>query len=103
MLAAVHWKPRVFLLEHLVFSLHLHTTMFMALTLAAVEAALTGGRGIGWVLGPAFLVYALIAMKRVYRRGWLLSVVKFAALLFLYLFLLLVGLSVVILFVLQEI
>jgi hypothetical protein len=55
------------------------------------------------VLGPAFLVYALIAMKRVYRRGWLLTGIKFAALLFLYLFLLLVGLSIVIVFVLQEI
>ena len=103
MLAMVHWRPRVYLVEHLVFSLHLHTTMFMALTLATVEAALTSGRGIGWVLGPAFLVYALLAMKRVYGRGWLLTTVKFASLLLFYLFLLLIGFVVVMLFVLQEI
>jgi hypothetical protein len=103
MLAMVHWRPRVYLVEHLVFSLHLHTTMFMALTLATVEAALTSGRGIGWVLGPMFMVYALLAMKRVYGRGWLLTTVKFASLLVFYLFLLMIGFVGVMLFVLQEI
>lgn len=103
MLAMVHWRPRVYLVEHLVFSLHLHTTMFMALTLATAEAALTSGRGIGWVLGPAFLVYALLAMKRAYARGWALTAVKFASLLLFYVILLLIGFAIVMLFVLQEI
>jgi len=103
MLALVHWRPRVYLVEHLVFSLHLHTTMFMALTLATAEAALTSGRGIGWVLGPAFLVYALLAMKRAYARGWALTAVKFASLLLFYVILLLIGFAIVMLFVLQEI
>ena len=50
-----------------------------------------------------FMVYALLAMKRVYGRGWLLTTVKFASLLLFYLFLLLIGFVVVMLFVLQEI
>lgn len=102
MLAVVHWKPRVFLIEHLVFSLHLHTTMFMALTAATIEAALTGGRGIGWVLGPVFLVFALLAMKRVYGRGWVLTTLKFAGLLLIYFIMLVLGFVGIMLVVLQE-
>lgn len=103
MLAVVHWKPRVYLVEHLVFSLHLHTTLFLALTLAAIDAAVLGGSGVGWLIGPLLTVYAALAMKRVYGRGWLLTVSKFLSLLLIYLVLLIIGFVGVLFFVLQEV
>ncbi len=64
------WWKRYFV-EHLVFTLHLHTFIFAAALLTLLPW--------GPVLGVFFLwsaAYALLAFKRVYRMGWGVTVAK---------------------------
>jgi hypothetical protein len=102
-LAAMHWWPRVYLIEHLVFSVHLHTLMFLLFTLATLGVAAGGWFDIGWVTLPFLAVYSLVAMKRVYRRSWVLTLFKLFWLLLAYFMVLVIGMVLVLLAVLQDI
>lgn len=78
--------------EHLIFSLHNHAFMFVCLTMAFglealalwVDPSETGWvyRGAEW-LSIALLVwiplYLLVAQKRMYEQGWLMTVIKYWA------------------------
>jgi hypothetical protein len=77
LLALMHWWPRVYYVEHLIFALHIHTVMFFALTIVALSVVLFGDTGfLGVAVWPILLVYFWMAMKRVYARGWLLTSLK---------------------------
>jgi hypothetical protein len=77
LLALIHWWPRVYYIEHLVFALHLHTVLFVGLTIVALAVGFFGTAGfLEIAVWPILLVYFVMAMKRVYNRGWLLTVVK---------------------------
>jgi hypothetical protein len=85
LLAMIHWRPRVYYVEHLIFALHLHTVMFFALTIVALVVAYFGTAGfLDLAVWPILFVYFLMAMKRVYNRGWFLTVVKSAGVLMIY-------------------
>lgn len=103
MLAVMHWWPRVYLIEHLVFSVHLHTLMFLLFTLATLGVAAGGWFDIGWAILPFLALYILVAMKRVYGRGWVLTLVKLFWLLLAYFTVLVIGMAFVLLAVLQDI
>lgn len=76
--------------EHLVFALHVHAFLFVVLTIIMLANALAAwqeaaGReaaaaAASWIT-TAFMLwvpaYVLIAMKRVYRQGWGMTLVKF--------------------------
>jgi hypothetical protein len=79
-LKLVYLRRRRFYSEHLVFALHLHAFVFMALTVAALIqgiAAIIVALGVG-------LVYFFVAMRRVYGQGRVRTFLKWNIVLFLY-------------------
>lgn len=103
LLAMMHWWPRVFLFEHLVFSIHIHTVVFVALSLAALGAAVLGNAGFLWAVWLILSVYLWMAMYRVYGRSWWLTTLKFAGLLLVYSVVLTAGLGMIFVIALSEV
>ncbi|MEQ1864892.1 MAG: DUF3667 domain-containing protein [Micropepsaceae bacterium] len=103
LLAVMHWWPRVYLFEHLVFSIHIHTVVFVALALVAGTAAIVGHSEFLWAVWLLLAIYLWMAMYRVYARSWWLTSLKFAALLMVYSIVLMVGLGSIFLIALSEI
>jgi Protein of unknown function (DUF3667) len=85
----LYWRPRYRYAEHLLFFIHLHAFYFSvailmvsAVNLANAWPALSGVAGVvEALLGWCLPVYTLIAMRRVFQRGWPGTVFK-AVLLF---------------------
>ncbi|MCE9522671.1 MAG: DUF3667 domain-containing protein, partial [Alphaproteobacteria bacterium] len=103
LLALMHWSPKVYLFEQLVFSIHIHTVIFVAMSVVAVGAAILGSAdylGFVWLL---LAVYLLLAMRRVYGRSWWLTTLKGVALLFVYSIVLSIGLASIFLIALTEV
>ena len=93
LLAVMHWVPRVYLAEHLVFSVHVHTVVFVALSLTAIAVAMVGASDFLWGVWLILMVYLWMAMYRVYGRSWWLTTLKFGVLLFVYSIVLSAGLG----------
>lgn len=75
--------------EHFVFALHLHALMFFVFFLMIVTSRIPVVQGLLFAWVP---IYTLIAMRRVYQQGWLVTFAKWAALGITYLLVLLGGL-----------
>lgn len=84
LLALMHWRPRVYFIEHLIFSLHLHTVLFAALTIVVVLVAVFAGNVLAWTVAPIFAVYVWMGIKRVYGRGPIKTTLKFLILTLVY-------------------
>jgi len=103
LLALMHWRPRVYYVEHLIFALHIHTVMFFALTIVALAVAFFGGMGfLELAIWPILGVYFWMALKRVYGRGVFLTSVKFVVILLIYSVILTASLSMALLQALAE-
>lgn len=103
LLAVMHWWPKVYLFEHVVFSIHIHTVVFVVLALVAVAAAFLGHSNFLWAVWLILAIYLWMAMYRVYERSWWLTSLKFVALLMVYSIVLMVGLGSIFLIALSEI
>lgn len=66
-----------YLVDHLLFSLSIHTFTFVILIAAAGLAQIAPGAMVAIGLLIALALYIFIAMKRFYRQGWLITTVKF--------------------------
>lgn len=86
LLALFHWRQRkeFFFVDHLVFSLNVHSFAFVVLIAAVWLAQIAGGGPVGWLALAAAGVYLLLAMKRVYGQSWFWTGTKFAFLSFIY-------------------
>lgn len=69
--------------EHLVYSLHIHTFLYVAVIITAL-AVMGANRTLpilsGWinlVMAIAILVQIFLSIRRVYRQGWFMTLVKF--------------------------
>jgi len=73
-LALLYVRQRRYLVEHLVFALHVHAFLFLLLSLFIAGTAWLGLPALPWwsFFGPATL-YLLVALRRVYRQGWIRS------------------------------
>src|SRR5215471_431153 len=78
-LAGFYWRQRrrFFFVDHLIFSLNLHSFAFVALIAAAVAAQVITAAYVGWLLLIAIGAYLLLAIRRFYRQSWTMTVVKF--------------------------
>ncbi len=103
LIAAMHWWPKVYLFEHLIFSIHIHTVFFVALALVTLFAAILGDTDFLWAIWLILAVYLWMAMKRVYGRSWWLTTLKFLALLAVYSIILTAGLGTIFLIALSEV
>ena len=79
LLAVFHLRRRkeFYLVDHLVFSLSVHTFAFVALIGAAALAQVAPGETVAWLLLVILTLYLFQAMKRFYKQGWLKTTVKF--------------------------
>jgi hypothetical protein len=84
LLALMHWRPRAFYIENLIFSLHIHTVAFVALSVVVALVALFQSNTLAWATLPILGVYLYMAMIRVYGRGFIWTGIKYAALLAVY-------------------
>jgi Protein of unknown function (DUF3667) len=88
----MYWRPRYRYAEQLLFFVHLHAFYFSVATLLVliIEAGyswpkLDGAAGVlETLLGWSFPVYTVVAMRRVFRRGWFGTLLKGVALFFVY-------------------
>jgi hypothetical protein len=86
LLAAFYWRQRrqFFFVDHLVFSLNMHTFGFALLLIAAGLAQILPDEIVLVVAGLAPAVYLFLAMKRFYKQSWFWTSAKFAAVGFVY-------------------
>lgn len=78
LLAAFYWRERkkFYLVDHLIFSLSVHTFTFVALLVAAGLAQVLPGEAVFWLLLISIGVYVLLSIRRFYQQSWKWSVVK---------------------------
>lgn len=99
LLALFHWRQRqtYFFVDHLVFSLNVHSFGFVVLIAAVWLAQVLSGGTVGWLVLAAVGIYLLVAMKRFYGQSWVRTATKFAFVSFIYtVFFLLPALGIVI-------
>jgi len=79
LLAVFHLRRRkdFYLVDHLVFSLSIHTFAFVALIGAAALAQIAPGETVALLLLAVITLYIFLAMKRFYKQGWFITAVKF--------------------------
>jgi hypothetical protein len=72
-----------FYVEHLVYALHIHTFLYVAVVITAL-AVMAANRTVpalgGWITGLmacAILVQIFLSIRRVYQQGWFTTTVKF--------------------------
>jgi hypothetical protein len=87
----MYWRPRHPYAEHLLFFLHVHAFFFSVMTIAVLSADATdlwSGlkplSSLAAYLPWSLLLYTVIAMHRVFGRGWALTMLKAAALYMVY-------------------
>jgi uncharacterized protein DUF3667 len=79
LVALFHIRRRkdYYIVDHMVFSLSVHTFAFVVLTVAVLLGQLIPGEFVAWLVLGAITVYTFVAMKQFYRQGWFLTTVKF--------------------------
>ncbi|MCP4550190.1 MAG: DUF3667 domain-containing protein [bacterium] len=70
LLALVYRRSRKLFIEHLIFSLHYHSYIFLLFILTMIFNRIFGWDWIWLITFVGFHVYLYLALKRVYRQGW---------------------------------
>ncbi len=80
LLAAVYWRQRrrYFLVDHFVFSLNIHSFVFVAILLGVGIARLLSGELTALATLAAIGLYILLAIRRFYQQSWFWTFAKFA-------------------------
>jgi hypothetical protein len=80
LLATFYWRQRkrYFLVDHLVFSLNIHSFVFVAILLGVGVAQLMSGQWAALATLAAIGLYILLAIRRFYRQSWFWTCAKFA-------------------------
>ncbi|MBS0631654.1 MAG: DUF3667 domain-containing protein [Verrucomicrobia bacterium] len=82
LLKLAYWRQRRYYIEHLIFSLHLHTWGFLVAMVGSGYLRLAGfgpgwlAAGAGWALGLWAVWYLLASFRAVYAQGWGRTVLK---------------------------
>lgn len=80
----VRHRKQFYFVDHLNFSLSIHSFIFVMLILAIGAAQLLSGAIVADVVLLSIAVYLLIALKRFYGQSWIVTVVKFVSICFVY-------------------
>ena len=82
-LKILYVRRRIFYIDHLVYALHIHTFAYVGIILivfATIGLNRVAANMVGWVsavLWTTFALQILFSIRRVYRQGWFISLVKF--------------------------
>jgi hypothetical protein len=85
LLLAIFYRLRKYYYEHLIFSVHVHTVLFMLMTIGFSLDYFFNLETIRWTIFIG-IVYLFISLKNVYLQSWLKTSAKFFLLLMLYSF-----------------
>ncbi|MFL6690020.1 MAG: hypothetical protein ACJ8IR_07540, partial [Alphaproteobacteria bacterium] len=79
LLAVFYWRQRkkFYFVDHLIFSLSVHTFTFVALIVAVGLAQLVSGVLVFWFLLGSIGVYVFLSIHRFYEQSWFWTTVKF--------------------------
>jgi hypothetical protein len=79
LLGAFYWRQRkkFYLVDHLIFSLSVHTFTFVALIAAAGLAQIISGEAVFWFLLGVIGLYIFLSIKHFYEQSWFWTSVKF--------------------------
>jgi len=79
LLAAFYWRSRkkFYFVDHLIFSLSVHTFTFAALIAAIGLAQIVSGVWVFWFLLASIGVYVLLSLRRFYEQSWFWTGLKF--------------------------
>ncbi|HEX4157812.1 MAG TPA: DUF3667 domain-containing protein [Rhizomicrobium sp.] len=80
----VRQRKQYFFVDHLVFSLVVHSFLFAILIVAVGAAQLLSGGLVALLIFLAMSAYIFLALKRFYKQGWFITSVKFACISFIY-------------------
>jgi hypothetical protein len=80
----IRQRKQFYFVDHLIFSLTIHTFGFVLLLVAAGAAQLLPGETVAWSTLAIAALYGLIATRNFYRQNWFWTVVKFASVSFFY-------------------
>lgn len=85
-LALFYWRQRrdFYFVDHLVFSLDMHSFAFAMILVAVILARAIAGGAAAQIALAAIALYLFLAMKRFYRQGWVRTAVKFVLVSFVY-------------------
>jgi hypothetical protein len=77
--AAFYWRQRkrFYLVDHLIFSLSVHTFTFVALIVAVGLAQIMSGGLVFWFLLASIGVHVFLSIRRFYKQSWFWTTVKF--------------------------
>jgi len=80
----IRQRKKFFFVDHLIFSLTIHTFGFVLLLAAAGAAQVLPGPAVAWAAMVVAGLYTLIATRNFYHQNWFWTVVKFASVSFFY-------------------
>lgn len=93
-----YYRRKNFYVEHLIFSLHIHTFLLLLLFLNTIYTSLRSSslEGFSLLILLAFVIYTFIALKKYYQQSYPKTILKFVVITiiypFLFLFILVFGL-----------
>ena len=76
-------KSKLFYTEHLVFSLHFHTVIFILLMIWIGISFITDA-DLAWVMLSAIALYLVLALHQVHRQTWTRTIIKSLFIIFIY-------------------
>ena len=86
LLAAFYWRKRkeFYFVDHLVFSLTMHTFFFAILIVAAIAAQLVSGAWVAVFVVATMSLYLLLSLKGFYKQNWTRTGLKFTGIAVIY-------------------
>jgi hypothetical protein len=83
-LKVLYLRRRTFYIDHLIYALHVHTFAYVGIVLIVLATIglndVASGPIVGWIIAflwIAFIVQIFLSIRRVYRQGWFISILKF--------------------------
>lgn len=80
----VRQRKKYYFVDHLVFSLAVHSFLFAILIVAVGAAQILSGGLVAVLIFLGMSVYIFLALKRFYKQGWVITTVKFLCISFIY-------------------
>src|SRR6266496_4201967 len=99
-LKILYIRREVFYIDHLIYALHIHSFAYLAtiliiLATIGLSSVASGAFG-GWIIALLWITFAaqiFLSIRRVYRQGWFISILKFLFGGFVYLIVLVVAVA----------
>ena len=83
-LKILYIRRKVFYIDHLIYALHIHSFAYLATILIILAtiglSSVASSAAAGWIIALFWITFAaqiLLSIRRIYRQGWFISILKF--------------------------